>query len=94
MVNELFHYLYYSVVFVNQEVRWRMGAPSLLVLYLVMAGVSAGLLWVFLKVGLTFVPGVVAVLVLLSLGNALLNRIVTLASSRLAEIEYLEMEES
>jgi len=94
LANEIFHYLYYSVVFVNQEVRWRMKAPALLVLYLAVAGVSSGLLWIFLKAGLSFVPGVVSVLVVLSAANALLNRIVTLASSRLAMVEYLEMEES
>lgn len=94
LANELFHYLYYSVVFVNQEVRWRMTAPWLLLLYLAVAAASAGLLWVLLKLGLTFIPGVLTVLVILSAGNGLLNRMVTLASSRLAEIEYLEMEES
>src|SRR6185369_6564857 len=38
LANEAFHYLYYSVVFVNQEVRWRMGAPWLFLMYLAMAG--------------------------------------------------------
>jgi len=94
LANELFHYLYYSVVFVNQEVRWRMKGPPLLLLYLAVAAVSSGLLWIFLRIGLPYVQAVLAVLVVLSLANGLLNRIVTLASSRLAEVEYLDMEES
>src|SRR3569623_835013 len=37
MVNQLFHYLYYHVVFVNQEIRMRMGFGLQLVMYVLVA---------------------------------------------------------
>lgn len=94
LANEIFHYLYYSVVFVNQEVRWRMKATSLLVLYVVVAAASSGLMWGILAIGIGFLPGVLLVLGILSAGNALLNRMATFASSSLAAVEYREMDES
>lgn len=94
LANELFHFVYYSLVFVNEEVRWRMKPWALILLYVVVAAASSGLLAILLRLGLSFLPAAATVLVLLSLANGLLNRIVTLASSQLAEVEYLEMDES
>jgi SAM-dependent methyltransferase len=94
MVNQVFHFLYYSVVFVNREVRWRVPPAIQLLIYLAVAAAASGLLWIFLRAGLSFVPGVGAVILVLSIANALLIRIVSFSSSKLAEIEYRGMDDS
>jgi SAM-dependent methyltransferase len=94
LANQLFHFLYYSVVFVNQEIRWRVSPVWQFLVYAVVAGGAAAMLRVFLAFGLPFVGAVIGVLVLLSVGNALLIRIVSFSSARLAQIEYRGMEDS
>jgi SAM-dependent methyltransferase len=94
LANQLFHFIYYSVIFVNQEIRWRVAPALQFLMYLAVAGAAAGMLRGFLALGLGFVWAVVAVLALLSLANALLIRIVSFSSARLAEIEYKGMDDS
>jgi ubiquinone/menaquinone biosynthesis C-methylase UbiE len=94
LANQIFHFLYYSVVFVNREIRWR-GAPGWhFLLYVAAAASSSALLWIFLKAGLGPVPSAIAVLGVLSLANAFLVRIVHFSTARLAAIEYQAMDES
>lgn len=94
LANQFFHYLYYSVVFLQRKAPWRIGAVPQFVVFAVVAAISAGLLWLILQCGLSFVPAVVSVVVLLSLANALLVRIVSFSSAELAEIEYRAMTDS
>jgi 2-polyprenyl-3-methyl-5-hydroxy-6-metoxy-1,4-benzoquinol methylase len=92
--NQLFHHVYYHLVFINQEVRMRAPLVARLVVYVLVAFVAAGLIWGLMKVGLSFLPAVILALVILAVGNVLLVRITTFTSATLAEVEYREMNET
>jgi 2-polyprenyl-3-methyl-5-hydroxy-6-metoxy-1,4-benzoquinol methylase/putative flippase GtrA len=94
LANQLWHFVFYAVVFVQEEARWRLRPVPRALIFVAVAASSAGLLWLFLQTGLDFVPAVLAVLVLLSLANFFLVRVTSFSSARLAEIEYRAMDES
>jgi SAM-dependent methyltransferase len=94
MANQIFHFLYYSVVLANRELRWRVAPPLQLLLYVAVAATASGLLWIFLRLGAPLAPAAIGVLIALSLANGLLIRIVSFSNARLAEIEYRAMDES
>lgn len=95
MANQFFHYLYYHLVHVNQEIKLRNALPVLFAMYLCVALLALAPLWFFMNVlGLGFIAAVLATIVLLSLLNTLLIRISTFSSAQLAEIEYREMGET
>ena len=95
LANELFHHVYYHVVYVNQEIRLRTPLAIQLTLYVVVAAVAAGMLWVILRVtNLPVVGAVGLALVILIVLNTVINRISTFSSSQLAMVEYQEMGES
>jgi SAM-dependent methyltransferase len=95
LVNQLFHHIYYRLVYVNQEIRMRTAPVIQLLLYLLVAALSTVPLWVLMvALGVKFLPAVLVTILLLSFLNTLLNRISTFSSAQLAEVEYREMDES
>ncbi|HKQ46842.1 MAG TPA: class I SAM-dependent methyltransferase [Phycisphaerae bacterium] len=95
MGNQLFHYLYYHLVHVNQEIKLRNSLLVLFAMYVLVAILAQAPLWFFLNVvGLKFITAVLSTIILLSLLNSLLIRISTFSSAQLAEVEYREMGET
>jgi len=93
--NQFFHYIFYNVVYVNQEIRLRTSLGTHLFLALWVSAGAAGLLWLVMSRGCLSLPwALVLCLVLLSVANALLNRISTFSSAKLAKVEYQEMNDS
>jgi SAM-dependent methyltransferase len=94
VVNQLFHYIYYRLVHINQEIRMRTAPAIQLLLSLLVAALSTIPLWVLMvALELKFLPAVLVMILLFSFLNTLLNRISTFSSARLAEVEYREMDE-
>ena len=94
-MNQLFHYVYYNVVYVNHEIRLRTSLGLHFLLSVAVSTGASGLLWFFLSsLGWNLLPGFFACMVLLSLANTLLNRVSTFSSARMAQVEYREMNES
>jgi len=93
LLNQLFHYFYYNVVYVNQEIRMRTSFPLHLLLSLLVSAGAAALLWFFLSRGWNLPQGLAACLFLLAASNVFLNRISTFSSAKMAEVEYREMDE-
>jgi SAM-dependent methyltransferase len=94
LVNQLFHHIYYRLVYVNQEIRMRTAPAIQLLLYILVAALSTIPLWVLMVVlGFKFLLAVLVTILLLSFLNTLVNRISTFSSARLAEVEYQEMGE-
>ena len=93
-LNQAFHYFYYNVVYVNQEIRMKTSFALHLFLGFWVSLGGAVLLWLFLTHGFTLIPGLLACLAVLAASNALLNRISTFSSAKMAEVEYKEMNES
>jgi ubiquinone/menaquinone biosynthesis C-methylase UbiE len=93
-LNQAFHYVYYNVVYVNKEIQMRTSFPIHLFLSFWVSVGSAGLLWLFLQNQISLILSLLACLVILALSNALLNRISTFSSAKIAEVEYKEMNES
>jgi SAM-dependent methyltransferase len=92
LANQLFHYVYYHMVHINQEIRLRNSLPALFVMYLCVALVSLAPLWLCMRLlGIGFVSSVLVSIALLAALNTLLVRISTFSSAQLAEIEYREM---
>ena len=95
LLNEAFHHVYYKVVYVNEEVRFKTPLGLHLLMYWVVALAGAGVLAVFLgPLQWPFETSVLAVIVLLSLANSLIIRVSTFSSAKLAEVEYCDMNES
>lgn len=92
LLNQVFHYFYYNVVYVNQEIRMRTSwGLHLFMSFWVSLG-AAVMLWFFqsqlhLELRLAVVTG----LFILAASNALLNRISTFSSAKMAEVEYIEL---
>jgi hypothetical protein len=94
-LNQAFHYVYYNVVYVNQEIRMKTSFSIHLFMSFWVSVGSAALLWFFLgSLGFSLPQGLLACLALLAISNALLNRISTFSSAKMAEVEYREMNES
>lgn len=94
LVNQLFHHIYYHLVFLNQERQMRAPPAARLVVYLLVALIASGMLWLLMKVGMPFVLAVMAALVILAVTNVLFVRITSFTSAVLAEVEYREMNET
>lgn len=95
LANELFHHVYYSVVYVNEEIRMRTLLPLQFALYVAVAAAATVPLWALhLAYGMPFVPAVLVCLALLSIASTLVIRLSTFGSSTLAEVEYRDMNES
>jgi SAM-dependent methyltransferase len=95
LLNEGFHHIYYSVVYVNEEIRFKTRLSLHLAMYLAVALVSVGILKMFLGIlHWPFEIILLMVIILLSFANTLINRISTFSSAKLAEVEYREMNES
>jgi len=95
VANQIFHHVYYRVVYVNEEIRMRTSLPVQLFLYLCVATLATGPLWLLHGVlGVRFVPAVLLCIAILAMANSLLVRLSTFGSARLAEVEYREMNES
>jgi SAM-dependent methyltransferase len=93
-LNQAFHYIYYNVVYVNKEMQMKTSFPIHLFLGFWVSVGSAGLLWFFLQNQISLIGSLLACLVILAFSNALLNRISTFSSAKIAEVEYKEMNES
>jgi len=95
LANQLFHHLYYNVVYVNQEIRIKTPLALHLFLYFCVAVLSSLLFGLFLsKLSLPFGAVFFMSLLILSLLNVFLIRISTFSSAHLAEVEYREMNDS
>lgn len=94
LINQLFHHVYYHVVFVNQEIRLRTPLWMQLLLYLAVAVLSMVPLSMLMDdVGMTFLPAIVCSTALLSLVNIVLIRVSTFSSASLAEVAYAHVDE-
>jgi SAM-dependent methyltransferase len=93
-LNQAFHYVYYNVVYVNQEIRMRTSFPLHLFMSFWVSVGSAAMLWIFMSQGFTLPEGLVSCLFILAVSNAFLNRIATFSSAKMAEVEYKEMDEN
>jgi SAM-dependent methyltransferase len=95
LANELFHHVYYHVVYVNQEIRLRTPLALQMTLYVLVAAGAAVLLWIVMRVsGFPFVPSVAISLAILAITNTVINRVSTFSSAELAMVEYQEMGET
>ncbi len=93
-LNQAFHFVYYRVVYVNQEIRMRTSLPVHLAMSLCVSAGSSMLLWFLMRtLQWPFLVSLISCLFLLALSNALLNRISTFSSARMAQVEYREMDE-
>ena len=93
-LNQAFHYVYYHVVYVNQEIRMRTSFSIHLFMSVWVSEGSALLLWVFMQVfEWPLLESIAMCLSILIVSNALLNRISTFSSAKMAEVEYREMDE-
>ena len=94
-LNEAFHHIYYLTVYVNEEIQFRTNGAIQWFLYFWTALGSALIFTaLFQWVGLNIWLAVIATLIILSVSNTLFVRISTFGSAHLAEVEYLEMNES
>ncbi len=95
LANQLVHYVYYHVVFVNQEIRLRASAGVQLLMYVAVAAVAPlPTLFIMHATGLVFPWALLLTLALLAIANVLLVRISTYSSATLAMIEYEQMDET
>jgi hypothetical protein len=76
LFNQLFHYVYYHLVFFNQEIRNRMSFPLQLLMYVCVAAIAIIPFRIsFEHLQLNFVLSVLATIALLSMLNVVLIRI-------------------
>jgi SAM-dependent methyltransferase len=95
LVNELFHHLYYHVVYVNQEIRLRTPLAIQVTLYVIVAALADGLLCCVQHIiHPVLLPDVVISLAILAVINTVINRISTFSSATLAMVEYKAMGET
>jgi ubiquinone/menaquinone biosynthesis C-methylase UbiE len=95
VVNELFHHLYYYLIFVNREIRMKTKLLHQISLYILVACGSIPLFWIFMVYfHLAFPVSVILSIICLSLLNVLTIQISHFASSEVAHVEYRDMDES
>jgi SAM-dependent methyltransferase len=95
LANELFHHVFYSVVYENEEIRMRTLLSVQLLLYVVVAAAATVPLHVLHEVLLvSFVPAVLLCILGLAVVSTLVIRLSTFGSATLAEVEYRDMNES
>ncbi len=93
-LNQVFHYIYYNVVYVNQEIRMRTSwGLHLFMSFWVSLGAGV-MLWLFQSQGFNLMESLISSLFVLATSNAVLNRIATFSSAKMAEVEYREMDEN
>jgi len=95
LLNEIFHHLYYHVIFDNKEIELKTPLPVQFTLYGLIAAGSLGFLLLFieyLKFG--FVTAVILSISCLSLLNILFVRISSFGSAHLANVLYADIEET
>lgn len=93
LANQLFHFVYYRLVYVNEEIRFRTSAALQVVVYVVVAACAACVLYVLLR-WMEPLPAVMLVLVVLTTLNSLLVRLQTFSSAELAMVEYEQVGET
>jgi SAM-dependent methyltransferase len=95
LANELFHHFYYDVVYVNQEVKFKLALHIRWALYILVAVLGMGIVGVFFyKFQWPYELSVLWAIFILSAINVVLVRISTFSSAEMAEVEYCEMNES
>ena len=95
LINELFHHVYYHLVYVNQEIKLRTPLAIQITLYLLVAAAAAGLFWGVSQIGHpSLAMAVLISLAILAVLNTVINRISTFSSSTLAMVEYQAMGET
>jgi SAM-dependent methyltransferase len=95
LANEIFHHVFYSVVYANEEIRMRTMVPVQFLLYVaVAAAATLPLAWLLLSLGVPFLPAVLVCIALLAVVSTLVIRASTFGSATLAEVEYRDMNES
>ncbi len=94
MTNQLFHYVYYHVVFVNQEIRMRMSFGLQLALYALVATAALAPMGLLMHLSLPLASAVIATIGMLSVANVVCVRMSSFSSSKMAEIEYKDIGES
>ncbi len=95
LANQLFHHLYYSVVYFNDEIRMRTLLPVQLGLYVAVA--AAAVLPLHLlhgALGLSFGASLLLCVALLAVASTLIIRLSTFGSATHADVEYRAMNES
>ena len=95
ILNELFHHLYYHIVFINKEIRMRTKLPIQFSLYTLVALGSLVALWFFLNILiLEFMIATIFTLLCISIINILFIRISNFSSAYLSDIEYAGIDPS
>jgi 2-polyprenyl-3-methyl-5-hydroxy-6-metoxy-1,4-benzoquinol methylase len=95
LTNLLLHHVFYSVVYVNEEIRMRTMLPLQLFLYVAVAAVATIPLYLLhVELEVPFLPALLACIALLSALSTLTIRLSTFGSASLAEVEYREMNDS
>jgi len=95
LFNEIFHHLYYHVVFENKEIRLKTAVPIQFLLYGTVAAGSLVILWFFMEyISLGFITAVTLSIAGLALLNILFVRISSFSSAQLADVVYADIEET
>lgn len=95
LANQLFHHVFYSVVYENDEIQMRTMLPVQFLLYVVVAAAATlPLHLLHVTLGWPFFPALLACMVLLAVVSTLVIRASTFGSATLAEVEYRDMNES
>lgn len=95
LANQLFHHVFYTVVYENEEIRMRTMLPVQLALYLlVAAGATLPLYVLHVQLAWSFLPAVATCIVALAVLSTLVIRLSTFGSASLAEVEYRDMNDS
>lgn len=95
LCNELFHHIYYYVVFKNREIRLKTPFYIQFTLYLCVAVAGLFILWFyFVYMNLTFIFSLFLSIASLSLLSALFVKISAFSSAELAHVEYTAIDEN
>ncbi len=95
LANQLFHHVFYSVVYENDEIQMRTVLSVQLLLYVAVAAAATVPLHVLhVTLAWPFFPALVACILLLAVVSTLVIRASTFGSATLAEVEYRDMNES
>lgn len=95
LANQLFHHVFYGIVYENEEIKMRTMLPVQILLYVAVAAAATVPLHVLhVSLAWPFLPALVATIALLALVSTLVIRASTFGSATLAEVEYRDMNES